>query len=115
MKMTINEEIITIANKLADQGKSPSVALIKSRLSRAAPLPAIIAALKSWQHVPEEKVETVSVAPLKNNAASSETINEQLMDSQAVAEAITTALTPIQRELSDIKALLQTLLKHAEK
>ena len=51
--MTISDEICIIANKLANEGKSPTVALIKSGLNHPVPLPQIIATLKTWQHDPE--------------------------------------------------------------
>ncbi len=37
--MTINEQIINIANQLANQGKKPTVALIKTQLTSPVPLP----------------------------------------------------------------------------
>jgi len=51
--MTINDEIITIANQIANQGKKPSVALIKTKLTSPVPLPTIISVLKSWSHDPD--------------------------------------------------------------
>ena len=51
--MTITDEIIIIANQLANQGKKPTVALIKTKLTKAVPLPTIITTLKGWSHEPE--------------------------------------------------------------
>ena len=51
--MTISDEISIIANQLANQGRTPTVALIKGKLSQPTPLPRIISVLKSWQHEPD--------------------------------------------------------------
>ena len=50
-------EIINICQKLNEQGKQPSIALIKARLKAPTPLPSIIAGLKSWQSNPNEVVQ----------------------------------------------------------
>ena len=50
--MTINDEIIILANQLANAGNKPTVALIKTKLNKRAPLPTIISTLKTWQHDP---------------------------------------------------------------
>ena len=59
--MTINDEILTLANQIANRGHKPTVALVKTKLKQKVPLPLIISTLKTWQHdpdytsVPEEK------------------------------------------------------------
>lgn len=50
-------EIISVCQQLASEGKEPSVALIKARLSNKQPLPMIIAGLKQWQANPNVKAE----------------------------------------------------------
>jgi len=37
--MSVSDEILIIANKIANQGKKPSIALIKTKLSTSVPLP----------------------------------------------------------------------------
>mgnify|MGYP000356742781 CR=1 FL=1 len=105
--MTIFEEISIIANKLANDGKKPTVALIKNKLSTPTPLPTIINALKNWQHDPEftQLHNKAGVVPDKQ-AENNENDIEQLIK-QSVAQA----LEPIQRELAEIKALLQQAQK----
>jgi hypothetical protein len=51
-------EIIQACQQLVQEGKSPSVALIKSRLTRNFPLPTIIAGLKRWQANPDLNIES---------------------------------------------------------
>ena len=50
--MTINDQIIAIANQIANEGQQPTIAKIKTRLRNKVPLPQIIAVLKTWQHDP---------------------------------------------------------------
>ena len=67
--MTASEEILTIANKIANTGKLPSVALVKGRLTQKVPLPVIISTLKAWQHEPEyitARIKIIQVTLLQN-------------------------------------------------
>ncbi len=45
----VTKELEGILNALQQQGKEPTVAMVKSRLSTSVPLPAIITAIKSWK------------------------------------------------------------------
>lgn len=99
--MTINEQIINIANQLANQGKKPTVALIKTQLTSPVPLPVIINILKTWRHEPDKVSDIV-----KNTE--SEKLSEtplELMINNAIKEAI----TPLQQELAELKAIIKTL------
>lgn len=60
-------EVISICQQLANEGKEPSVALIKARLTKVVPLPTVIAGFKSYkanpkQALPEVEQGTVQVA-----------------------------------------------------
>ncbi|WP_077337892.1 hypothetical protein [Pseudocolwellia agarivorans] len=110
--MTNFEKIIIIANQLANEGKKPSVALIKSKVAGPLPLPQIISALRSWQHEPENCVLFETSTPedkskntplIENDELSAELINE------AITVAIDNALGPIKAELAEVKAQLQQL------
>jgi len=98
--MTIKDEIITIANQLANQGKKPSVALIKNKLSQAAPLPVIISTLKNWVHEPE-KIKVLKQAAETPTAKSTE---------EDLKALIAAELQPIKDELADVKNLLAQLI-----
>lgn len=60
-------EIINICQQLQQEGKEPSIALIKARLTKGQPMPALIAGLQQWRanpnvkftpsEVPEQKME----------------------------------------------------------
>lgn len=114
--MTNFERITIIANQLANEGKKPSVALIKSKTSTPLPLPQIITTLKSWQHEPENCVLfEPSISEDKSKSKSkSITLNDdkelsaQLMN-ETIALAIDNALAPIKAELAEVKAQLQQL------
>ncbi|PCI59565.1 MAG: hypothetical protein COB35_10940 [Gammaproteobacteria bacterium] len=107
--MTITEEILSIANQLADQGKKPSVALIKTRLSQSVPLPMLISILKSWQHQPNYKPSSRSDAEenRKNNTGS----NMIQLSKTELNTLIEHALAPIKQELAEIKQLVKKSLK----
>ncbi len=56
----ITAELHSIMQQLQEQGKEPTVALIKARLSTPVPIPALIATLKSWKstnRVPKVEIE----------------------------------------------------------
>ena len=40
------------------EGKEPSIALIKSRLTRMAPIPVLISGLKTWKNNPNKTTNT---------------------------------------------------------
>ena len=103
--MTINDEITIIANQLANQGKKPTVALVKTKLRNPATLPAIISTLKNWPHDP--KLIELTTKPSINTAEekSISSISAQ------VTQAVEHALKPIKSELAEIKALLIELTK----
>jgi len=100
--MTINDEILAIANQLANQGKQPSVALIKAKLPRSVPLPTIILVLKSWQHDPNFTQQT----QIKKKA--SKVTKEDNTDINALIEQ---ALAPLQQEINELKHQVKQLLR----
>ena len=52
--MSSEQHIIDIANQLAAEGKQPSVALIKARLSAPVAMPVLLAVLGRWKAAPEQ-------------------------------------------------------------
>ncbi|EOW2078139.1 hypothetical protein [Vibrio mimicus] len=59
----VSQELEEILNSLSQQGKEPSVALVKARLKTPVPMPAIIATIKSWkstQRIPKVEVATIN-------------------------------------------------------
>ena len=61
----ITQELQSILEQLHQQGKEPSVALVKSRLSIPVPMPAIITNIKMWKsnrQVPKVEVNAATSA-----------------------------------------------------
>jgi hypothetical protein len=100
--MTISDEISIIANQLANQGRTPSVALIKGKLSQPTPLPKIISVLKSWQHEPNF---------IKLPSQEKETTTESITSSgnEELSRLLSQAMLPLEQELAEIKTLLEKL------
>jgi len=56
----VTKELERVLNALQQQGKEPTVALVKSRLSTSVPMPALITAIKSWKNA--NRVPKVEIA-----------------------------------------------------
>jgi hypothetical protein len=103
--MTTTDEITLIANQLANQGKKPTVALVKTKLRKPIPLPTIITILRNWTHDPKlvelviESKETLGEKPTSTSL------------SPEIEQAIAKALQPIEAELAQLKALVINLAK----
>jgi hypothetical protein len=106
--MTINDEILILANQIANRGHKPTVALIKTKLSTKVPLPVIISALKGWQHDPtfialpeDKKSDTV----IRENSAS---INKSTFENELSKE-----LATMKEEIAELKALVKKLISQS--
>jgi hypothetical protein len=104
--MTNIEQIMILANQLANDGKKPSVALIKAKLSSPVPLPQIIASLKSWSHEPEN-----CVFPETNSTTHKTDDKTNALNTVTIAE-LNDAIAPINKELAEIKRLLEVFVKN---
>ncbi|EIN9354675.1 hypothetical protein WM008_02150 [Vibrio vulnificus] len=63
----VTKELEAVLEQLQQQGKEPSVALVKARLKTSVPMPAIIAAIKSWKSA--QRVPKIEVASQTNQDA----------------------------------------------
>ncbi|MDO6446429.1 hypothetical protein Q4493_11660 [Colwellia sp. 1_MG-2023] len=99
--MTINDEILAIANRLANQGKKPTVALIKTKLSQPVPLPQLISTLKTWQHEPS----FTEVSPVEIEETS-----EVPMNNEAINEIVNQAIAPLKDEIKTLKLQIEQLM-----
>ncbi|ARP38995.1 hypothetical protein [Vibrio syngnathi] len=57
----VSEELKSVLEGLQAQGKEPTVALVKARMSTSVPMPALIMTIKSWKsanRVPKVEVAT---------------------------------------------------------
>lgn len=100
--MTINEEILAIANQLANQGHKPTVARIKTKLSQSVPLPKIIAVLKTWQHDPD-----FTTVKLTNT----EQKHQNTAQNQDIKVLIEQAIQPLKEEIQELKNMIKALQK----
>jgi len=104
--MTINDEILILANQIANKGSKPTVALIKTKLKKKVPLPVIISTLKTWQHepsyiaLPEEK-QTVIEKENANSLNKTDTFEHELHNE----------LTSMKKEIIELKSLVKELIK----
>ncbi len=103
--MTNIEKITILANQLANEGKKPSVALIKARLKSPVPLPQIISSLKFWEHDPEH------VVLIERQETTHETNKVDDKTNEVSQSLLNEALAPIHKELAEIKDLLKMLIK----
>ncbi|WP_153446411.1 hypothetical protein [Vibrio algicola] len=77
----ITEELHQVLSALRAEGKEPSVALVKARMSVAVPMPAIISTIKSWKasnRVP--KVEIAAQQPVNDSDAKILQLEQQILD-----------------------------------
>lgn len=56
----VTQELEAILTSLHNEGKEPSVALVKARLSTPVPMPALITTIKSWKSA--NRVPKVEIA-----------------------------------------------------
>ncbi|WP_194437248.1 hypothetical protein [Vibrio fluminensis] len=59
----VSQELEQIIKALIQEGKEPTVALVKARLKTSVPMPALISTIKSWkssQRVPKVEVSSES-------------------------------------------------------
>ncbi len=56
----VSQELKDVLEQLHQEGKEPTVALVKARLSTPIPIPALITALKSWKSA--NRVPKVEIA-----------------------------------------------------
>ncbi|WP_448549301.1 hypothetical protein [Thalassotalea fusca] len=98
--MTINDQIIAIANQIANEGQQPTIAKIKTRLRNKVPLPQIITVLKTWQHDPNFTNANIS---LDESEKEDETLSPQ------IAQMIQQAITPLSEEILVLREQISSL------
>lgn len=104
------QEIYQIAHQLKQQGKTPSVALIKSQLSVSMPLAAIIKGLQQWQKNPalgetkaEQPIETAT--PADTNASPDlATLNQQVTSLQQQVATMKVEMDELKKVIAELKA-----------
>jgi len=105
--MTINDEIIVLANQIANKGKKPTVALIKAKLAKSVPLPTIISTLKVWQHDPNHIILTQTETEINK---ASNTNNSISSEAELLREMLNSELGQMKQEIIELKKLIHQLL-----
>lgn len=86
--------IITLCHKIAESGKTPSLALVRNRSDRPLAIPEVINALKSWKGNPEQQVDIqLSAAPATASLSLEDRV-EQLEKQVRLLEEKLNALNP---------------------
>ncbi|MDW6003356.1 hypothetical protein [Vibrio mangrovi] len=68
----ISQELESVISQLVDEGKEPTVALVKARLSTKVPIPAIVTTIKRWKS--SRQVPKIEVAVQPSVSATEERI-----------------------------------------
>jgi len=87
------DQIILIAQQIAKEGKQPNTALIKARLPKNVPLPAIIRGLKMWMNDPDKVINIPTEVAASENSDGSTSI-DILIDTK-----INQAITPLIKQI----------------
>ena len=98
------DRIILIAQQIAKEGKTPNTAMLKARLPKNVPLPAIIQGLKLWQENPNKEIDTPTEPALIANARTESGSFDILLEAK-IAEM----LSPLKDEIEQLKAELKLL------
>lgn len=64
----VSQELKEVLEQLHQEGKEPTIVIVKARLASPVPMPALIATIKSWKssnRVP--KIEIAAPAPLSSD------------------------------------------------
>ncbi|WOH38737.1 hypothetical protein RI844_05845 [Thalassotalea fonticola] len=101
--MSSDHEIYQIAAQLAAEDKTPTVALIKARLTQSLPLARVIKGLQAWQNNP--KIAETSKPEVKRQ----KTDNKRSLTEAEVVGLIKQAIAPLQVEIEELKAKLTKL------
>ncbi len=94
------EQVLAAAKKLYDDGKEPSLALIKTKLGNSIPMRVLIQGLQQFKSLSEQDKQAIS-----STISSPATLSQANSTSTAHADK----LVQLENELSELKAELSTL------
>ncbi len=99
------QDIFAVARQLTREGKKPTVALVKSRLSKPVPMRELLEALKVWRHSPETIVET------EDGTNDQQAPQPSSHDTATTEQLIAAAIAPLQDEIMTLRAEINALKK----
>ncbi len=89
----VSDELKSVLEGLQAQGKEPTVALVKARMSTPVPMPALITTIKSWKNA--NRVPKVEVAAPQDNAT------DKLAQLEQQVIALTERVTQLEAKLAE--------------
>ncbi|EHD0127478.1 MULTISPECIES: hypothetical protein [Vibrio] len=89
----VTKELEAVMEQLQQQGKEPTVALVKARLKTPIPMPALITAIKSWKSA--QRVPKVEVA------AQAHTDNDRLAALESTVKKLVARIEELEAKLSE--------------
>ncbi|UTT84112.1 hypothetical protein LZI70_10525 [Vibrio pelagius] len=89
----VSDELKSVLEGLQAQGKEPTVALVKARMSTPVPMPALITTIKSWKSA--NRVPKVEVAAPQDNAT------DKLAQLEQQIIALTERVTQLEAKLAE--------------
>ncbi len=100
----MQQQIFQIAYQLSAEGKTPSVALIKARLSTPVALPVVIQALQKWKASPQLGKPTEQTSQTQHSPSPSSTEETGNIDSNMASR-----LSALEHKVDKILALVEAL------
>ncbi|AVF75190.1 hypothetical protein R5M54_002320 [Vibrio alginolyticus] len=89
----VTKELEAVMEQLQQQGKEPTVALVKARLKTPVPMPALITAIKSWKSA--QRVPKVEVA------AQAHTDNDRLAALESTVKKLVARIEELEAKLNE--------------
>ncbi len=87
----VTQELNQIFTSLEAEGKEPSMALVKARLSTTVPMPALITAIKNWKS--SKRVPKIEVAAEQTVSA-----DERIAKLEATIEKLTARIEALEKQ-----------------
>ncbi|GAM55731.1 hypothetical protein JCM19232_6260 [Vibrio ishigakensis] len=87
----VTQELNQIFTSLEAEGKEPSMALVKARLSTTVPMPALITAIKNWKS--SKRVPKIEVAAEQTISA-----DERIAKLEATIEKLTARIEALEKQ-----------------
>lgn len=103
------EQIILVAQKLAKEGKTPTTALVKSRLPKNTPLAAIMQGLKLWKESPDQVISNPQKETAINNENTLVTGGVDAIISSLIESKINATTAPLLENINQLNAEIARL------
>lgn len=92
----VTKELEAVLQQLQQEGKEPSVALVKARMRTPVPMPALIATIKSWKSA--NRVPKIEVAAQKTSQ------EDRLTTLENTVAQLTARIEELETKLSEKKS-----------